>query len=251
MILNKKGKKMIIYEPRGRAKEYSPLAANLYTGCLHGCKYCYAPACLRRDRNVFHSTVSPRKDVLANLEKDLLKANKKGGIKESVLLCFTSDPYQNISGSEDVTRDTLILFRQYNVQFQILTKGGTRASRDFDLYSSGDKFACTLTFDNDKDSLEWEPNAALPQDRILALMAAKKHGITTWVSFEPVLDEFQVYSLLEKTKDFVDLYKIGKCSGDFSKVKDWRRFATTMIEKCESYGKKYYIKQDLKRFLDV
>ena len=34
----------IIYEPRGKAAEYSPLAANLYAGCGHGWLYCYAPA---------------------------------------------------------------------------------------------------------------------------------------------------------------------------------------------------------------
>jgi DNA repair photolyase len=28
----------IIYEPRGKAKEYADLAANLYLGCDHGCK---------------------------------------------------------------------------------------------------------------------------------------------------------------------------------------------------------------------
>lgn len=36
----------VIYEPKGRAREYAPLACNLYMGCTHGCKYCYAPACM-------------------------------------------------------------------------------------------------------------------------------------------------------------------------------------------------------------
>ena len=30
------------------------------------------------------------------------------------------------------------------------------------------------------------------------------------MSFEPVIDPEQVYSLYEKTKEFVDVYKIGK-----------------------------------------
>ena len=37
-----------IYEPKGRAREYGELALNLYSGCRHGCKYCYVPAVLRR-----------------------------------------------------------------------------------------------------------------------------------------------------------------------------------------------------------
>ena len=31
-----------IYEPSGRAREYGELAVNIYTGCNHGCSYCYA-----------------------------------------------------------------------------------------------------------------------------------------------------------------------------------------------------------------
>ena len=27
----------IIYEPKGKAKEYADLAINLYKGCTHGC----------------------------------------------------------------------------------------------------------------------------------------------------------------------------------------------------------------------
>ena len=41
---NHRGTSMsIIYEPSGMAKEYSPYACNLYIGCSHRCKYCYAP----------------------------------------------------------------------------------------------------------------------------------------------------------------------------------------------------------------
>ena len=30
----------MIYEPRGRAREYSPLALNVYNKCDHFCRYC-------------------------------------------------------------------------------------------------------------------------------------------------------------------------------------------------------------------
>lgn len=38
----------VIYEPKGRANEYSPYACNLYIGCSHRCRYCYAPHALQR-----------------------------------------------------------------------------------------------------------------------------------------------------------------------------------------------------------
>ena len=43
----------IIYQPKGKAREYSPLAANLYLGCNHGCKYCYAPSIRFQTRQDF------------------------------------------------------------------------------------------------------------------------------------------------------------------------------------------------------
>ena len=31
----------LIYEPKGKAREYSPLALNVYSGgCDHACRYC-------------------------------------------------------------------------------------------------------------------------------------------------------------------------------------------------------------------
>ena len=53
----------IIYEPRGKAKEYSKLAANLYKGCSHGCTYCYAPAATFTKPEQFVRNISPRKNA--------------------------------------------------------------------------------------------------------------------------------------------------------------------------------------------
>ena len=60
----------IIYEPRGKAREYVPLTANLYRGCAHACAYCYAPKSTFTDRSVFSSPayIKPRPGILAGLE---------------------------------------------------------------------------------------------------------------------------------------------------------------------------------------
>lgn len=234
----------IIYQPKGRAREYSPLALNLYTGCEHGCAYCYAPRCLFKKKEYFHNIQTARKNVLSLLEKDLQELQEKH-CKERVLLCFTTDPYQRENEFNIITRKALGLFSAYGVHFQVLTKGGTKACRDFDLYSKGDAFASTLTFYDKDKSLEIEPKAAIPQDRIKALQEAHKNSIETWVSFEPVLDAEEVYKLLDCTHDFVDLYKVGKCSGYKTNVR-WKEFAYTIVDKLEKYGKNYYIKEDLK-----
>ena len=56
------------YEPKGAAREYAPLALNLYNGCSHGCTYCYAPACVHRSREDFRTNVTPRKGIIEALK---------------------------------------------------------------------------------------------------------------------------------------------------------------------------------------
>src|SRR3990167_3742067 len=95
------GKLNIVYKPKGKALEYSPLAANLYTGCAHGCLYCYAPSCMRMNRAEFYGNPRPRPNVIKLLEAD---CKKLAGCKDRVLLCFTCDPYQPIDDEHQLTR---------------------------------------------------------------------------------------------------------------------------------------------------
>ena len=58
-----------IYEPKGKAREYSPLALNLYDGCDHGCKYCYVPKIKQRFKPAYdHESVRPRSNIIENLK---------------------------------------------------------------------------------------------------------------------------------------------------------------------------------------
>ena len=125
---------MIIYEPRGKAFEYSPLAANLYKGCSHGCSYCYAPSATFKKRDVFNSDeyIRPRANVLEQFEKDCKKF--KGDSRE-ILFSFTTDPYQKCETDLNITRKALEIALEYDLFPVILTKGGTRAIKDFDILS--------------------------------------------------------------------------------------------------------------------
>jgi DNA repair photolyase len=237
----------IIYEPKGKALEYSPLAANLYKGCSHSCIYCYAPSATFKDRKIFHSDeyIRPRAKVLEQFEKD---CKKYAGDQREILFSFTTDPYQKCETEINITRQALEIALKYDLFPVILTKGGTNATKDFDILTKfkNRKFGVSLTHDVDSVSLEWEPGAALPQDRIKALMEAWTLGIETFVSFEPVIDPDAVMRLIDSTHEFVDFYKVGKLNyHQHSKSIDWVSFRESVINKLESLGKRYMIKKDL------
>ena len=236
-----------IYEPRGKAREYSPLAANLYKGCSHACIYCFAPSATRTDRAMFSKAayIRPRQLVLEQLAKD---AVSMAGDPRPILLSFTSDAYQPLEKKLGLTRKALEILAANGLTPQILTKAGAWSiRRDADVLAScGGIWAATLTTDDPLLSQEWEPFAALPADRIEALRLAKEAGLQTWVSFEPVIDPPAVYRLIEATRGFVDLYKVGRLNyHPHALTIDWPHFRETSIAILEKFGKKYYIKHDL------
>ncbi len=241
----------IIYEPKGKAGEYAqqkhhePLAANLYTGCGHGCDYCYAPRILYMKPEDFWGNPRPKKDVLKRLETQL-KTGKYSG--KSIFLCFTCDAYQPIEYDLEITRQALEMLRFHGVHWNILTKS-CLASRDFDLYRPGDKFGMTLVYYSDTDSAKHEPGAFNTDARTLTLWQAHQAGIDTWVSLEPVINPKDSIGLINRTAPFVNEYKIGKVNYKKSDV-DWKAFGHEVVELLEKLGKKYYIKDSLRKEME-
>lgn len=237
-----------IYAPAGQAGEYAPLATNPYRGCGHGCVYCYVPDVLRMPRPEFDRGAVERPHFLDNLIKDA-KKYQAAGSSEQVMLSFTTDPYH--PGDTKLTRYTLRVLREHGLGFCTLTKGGTRALRDMDLFRPDrDAFASTLTSLDPAFSKKWERNAALPEDRIAALKAFHDTGIFTWVSLEPTLNVESSLRILEETHEFVDLFKIGRVNYlPMTTTTDWESYTHRMIELCNKLGVRHYIKKDLQKYL--
>lgn len=232
-----------IYKPKGAAKEYGDYALNIYTGCPHRCYYCFAPSVLRKDREIFHSCVEPRKGIVEATKKQL-EAEKITG--KLIHLCFTCDPYP-AGHDSTATREVIKAIKDSGNHVQILTKNGNDAQRDFDLLDSGDWFGVTITC-SEKSRSNREPNAGTVSDRVFALMEAHDRRIKTWVSCEPVLEPEAIYYLVENGS-FVDLFKIGKLNYHPSNV-NWARFGHVVEERCREYGRDYYIKDSLRREME-
>jgi DNA repair photolyase len=239
----------VVYEPGGRAREYSELACNLYRGCTHGCRYCYAPACMRTTREKWHAMAEPRPNIIALFEKD---AGKLRGDARRILFCFSSDPYQPLERTERLTRQALEIVAKYRLNSQILTKGC------FDLISedmgvmkkANTQLGITLCFSDDATRKDWEPNASTVSDRLSILKEAHKAGIFTWVSLEPVVDPLQALDVIRKTHKYVNFWKVGKLNHmkAVEQTIDWAKFLYDAEDLLTKLGANYYIKNDLRSF---
>lgn len=240
-----------IYEPKGAAKEYGDLALNIYAGCPHRCFYCFAPGVLRRDKEQFHSVVEPRKNIVEETRKQLEREHITGKL---IHLCFTCDPYP--TGYDTTpTREIIKLLKEYGNHVQILTKGD--GSRDFDLLDGEDWYGITVSSFTTKNTMTGnglmprcphEPGAINPYFRIARAEEARRKGIKTWISLEPVvdpnvLDEFACFA------DAFDKVKIGKLNYHPSDI-NWKEFGIKAEALCKKLGVDYYIKDSLRKEMD-
>ena len=239
-----------IYQPKGKAGEYSRYACNLYFGCGHGCKYpCYVPAMLRMKPADWHALKpTPRKDILRHLEKDATRlATIELGAE--VFLCFTSDPYHG--GNTSATREAIRIIGAAGLVPVICTKGGTRAERDFDLMKQyGGKFGTTMVFYNDGLRKQFEPHAPSIEDRIDAIQIAHYEGIYTFVSLEPVIDPREALQVIRNMARYVRHWKVGKINYDPVRecAVDWHEFYKEATRILDSVGADYYVKEGLRAY---
>jgi DNA repair photolyase len=246
--------KPLLYRPAGRAGEYAGLAVNLYRGCAHGCEYCYAPATIRMSRADFYADAAPRAGIIGQLRRELERGEAAGTLpaREPVLLSFTSDAYQPAEDGAGIAREAIGLLHAHGYPVHVLTKGGRRAARDFDILGEleGDAYAVSLTFLSAADSERWEPGAALPRERLATLAEAHACGIATWVSLEPVIAPAQTLALIREAAPIAGLFKVGKLNHHpLAALIDWPGFAREAVALLEELHAAYYLKADLREYV--
>ncbi len=226
-----------IYNPSGKAGEYSYWACNFYTGCSNGCTYCYL-----------------KKGVLAhamggNMPK--LKACFLGS-EEYALFCFESELNKNLEElrkhglfftftSDPMLKETIQLTFAaiqkcvyYDIPVKILTKvadfgewwfsqltseSSIREQLLHIAYTKNVAFGFTLTGHD-----ELEPNVSTNSERIKSMKILHEGGYKTFASIEPVIDFESSERMIAQTKDFCDLYKVGLESGKCYLKKDIIQF---------------------------
>jgi DNA repair photolyase len=148
-----------------------------YTGCNHGCLYCYATSYIP---DFF--APRPKKDFLSRLKKDICK------IPAGTLIAIanSSDPYQPIEKGLRLTRETLKIVTEKNLRLNLVTKSALIA-RDCDIIKNI-RCSAAITITTLKSGLakKIEPKASTPQKRLAALEQLSKL-IFTAVRLDPIV----------------------------------------------------------------
>ena len=243
-----------LYEPKGKAAEYSPWAVNFYTGCSNDCEYCYCKRGVMS--HVWDNKPHLKKcflnedDALATFIKELDRNLDNIG-NSGILFSFTTDPM--LPETKNLTLRAMEEAVMNDVPVKILTKRADwldefiyRIEINRCVYDKNKHhiaFGFTLTGFDEK-----EPCACPNDDRICAMRVLHGLGFKTFASIEPIIDPKKSLEIIKETQDFCDLYKVGTMSGRKMNYKwaDMRRLMDYLVHKSRE-GKKIYLK---KSFLD-
>lgn len=161
---------------------------NPYTGCEHGCVYCYSDFMgrFRRHREQWGTFVDVKVNAPRVLRQQLPRA--KPGL---ISLSTVTDPYQPLERRYELTRACLQELIDFPFTVSILTKSAL-VLRDLDVLPRLGEVDVGITITTLDERLRkiFEPRAPSVQDRLHALRELSVAGIRTWVFFGPVLPSF-------------------------------------------------------------
>ncbi len=163
----------------------SDYSINCYSGCLHGCVYCYARYMRKFTRHT--ERWGRYLDVKVNAA-ELLRSEVRRKKPGSVFLSSACDPWQPAEHRYELTRQCLRIAADAGFSISTLTKSALVA-RDLDVLSAARECSvgCTITTLDESLRRQIEIAASAPEARIRALEQARSMGLKTWVFCGPLL----------------------------------------------------------------
>jgi len=208
------------------------LTFNPYTGCDHGCVYCYASSYIPQ-----FAKCRQKKGLLGRLQREAAKLRG-----ETVSVANSSDPYPRLEATAGLTRKCLEILAENNCRIQIITKSNLVIRDDDILSKTPSTVALTITTDDAEVAKLLEPNAPPPAERLSAAQDLISKGIPVSVRIDPVIP----FVNDQPARLAATLADIGvkHVTSSTYKVKpdNWRRFSAVMPKVAEKL-KPLYFKQ--------
>jgi DNA repair photolyase len=191
----------------------SDYAVNCYSGCAHGCVYCYARFATRftHSRESWGKFVDVKENAVPILTKEV-----KRRLAGNVMLSSVCDAWQPAEEKTLLTRQCIEILIRHRFSLHTLTKNAL-AARDLDLLALGDtEFGVTITTPDPRLAKLIEPGASPPLARFELLQIAKSKGLKTMAFLGPLMPfltdtERNITDLLKAVKDIdVDSFYVDK-----------------------------------------
>jgi len=179
---------------------------NPYTGCVHGCVYCYARF-MRRftgHTDAWGSFLDVKINAPELLERQL--SRRKTPLDGSIFLSSVTDPYLPAERKFQLTRRVLEVLLKHQAAISILTKSDL-VTRDIDLLREFRNCSVGLSMMtvDDAAAQQFEQYAAPPSRRIQALQTLKANNIRTYAFISPYLPTISDFdALFERLSGAVD-----------------------------------------------
>ena len=175
---------------------------NPYTGCTHGCRYCYAGLFMRRysgHSEPWGQFVDIKVNAPYLLRRQLLRAERG-----TVWIASVCDPYQPVESGYQLTRKCLIELCRYDFPVFIQTKSDL-VVRDLDILKDLAELEVgfSLASDDDRVAALFEPGAPSITRRLKALEKIKSHNLKTFVFIGPILPQNPKH-LVQQLRGLVD-----------------------------------------------
>ena len=223
-----------------------------YTGCGHGCLYCYASSYIRN-----FSQPREKKDFLKRLDKEIKKIPKG----TFLAIANSSDPYLPLEKKLKLTRKTLQTIKDYDLKINIITKSSL-ILRDIDLLKELKSVVISISLATLDELLtkKIEPLAPSPGERLKTIKELSLY-LPVAVRLDPLiypLNTGKVKNLIKKLKEagakqiITSTYKIKpdnfkKMIAVFPQYKElWGKLYLEQGEKKSGYT---YLPEDLRKKL--
>ena len=162
----------------------SDYTLNCYTGCAHGCVYCYARFMQRfhPHQEAWGKFVDVKVNAVETLRRQLRRA-----APGTVFVSSACDGWQPIDGDCRLTRQCCQLLLQHGFRVHILTKSGL-VLRDLDVLAHPNvQIGVTITTLDECLAGLWEQTSSSVQVRLDVLARARQAGVSTAIMFGPLL----------------------------------------------------------------
>lgn len=154
------------------------LSLNTYTGCPHGCLYCYASSYIPK-----FSFCRPKIDLLRRLDREAARTSPD----LFVAISNSSDPYPPMEKDLRLTRGCLRILNERDFRVQIVTKSNL-VTEDIDLLTTmRATVAVSIATLDEALSQKLEPGAPSPHRRLFALNELSEAGIPISARIDPVI----------------------------------------------------------------